>query len=648
MRKWLNPLRSTCIVAAAVLGVAAFAGADERVRSLPSETPETFTPRTEAFDYEKREVMIAMRDGVKLKTLILVPKGAANAPLLMTRTPYNAAGRVSRFNSPRLAAAVPHMNDTAVAAGYIIVYQDVRGKHGSEGDYVLTRPLRGPLNPTKVDHATDCYDTIDWLVKNVPESNGRVATIGGSYEGYTTVMSTVGPHPALKAAVAFAPMVDGWMGDDWFHNGAFRQAAALEFIYEQQAARKGDHKWWTGEYDAYDTFLRAGSAGALAASRGLEQLGFWRALAAHTSYDEWWRHQAVDKLLAKEPLTVPLMIVGGLFDQEDIYGSPALYRALAPKDPGGELVHLVLGPWNHGQGRRAGRGIGAIQFEGDTAGRFRRTVMQPFLDHHLEDAPKPDTPRVLVYETGADEWRRYDDWPRSCGEGCAERSRSLFLLPGGRLGFEPPAAAGERYGEYVSDPAKPVPYRTRPTLPLGAAESGWGEWLLDDQRNAASRTDVLVYQTDVLKEPLRIAGEPVAHLYASTSGSDSDWVVKIIDVWPDEVPEQPGLGGYQQMLSADIFRGRFRVDPAKPEPLAANEPLPYRIPLPHASHTFLPGHRVMVQIQSSWFPLYDRNPQTFVPNIMYAKPESYVKATQRIWHTPGSPSAIELPVIAGK
>jgi uncharacterized protein len=645
----LKPLPGACVVAAALLGIAAYAGAaDERVRSLPSETPETFTPRTEAFDFEKREVMIAMRDGVKLKTLILVPKGAADAPLLMTRTPYNAEQRVSRFNSPRLAAVVPHMNDTAVAAGYIIVYQDVRGKHGSEGDYVLTRPLRGPLNPTKVDHATDCYDTIDWLVKNVPESNGRVATIGGSYEGYTTVMSTVGPHPALKAAVAFAPMVDGWMGDDWFHNGAFRQAAALEFTYDQQAARKGDHKWWSGEYDAYDTFLRAGSAGALAASRGLEQLGFWRKLAEHTSYDAWWQHQAVDKLLAKEPLTVPLMIVGGLFDQEDIYGSPALYRALAPKDPDGKLVHLVLGPWNHGQGRRAGRGIGAIQFEGDTAGRFRRTVMQPFLDHHLKGAPKPDTPRVLVYETGADEWRRYDAWPRSCEEGCAERSRPLFLLPGGRLGFEPPAAAGERYDEYVSDPAKPVPYRTRPTLPLGAEGSGWGEWLLDDQRNAASRPDVLVYQTDVLKEPLRIAGQPVAHLFASTSGSDSDWVVKIIDVWPDEVPEQPGLGGYQQMLSADIFRGRFRVDPAKPEPLAANEPLPYRIRLPHASHTFLPGHRVMVQVQSSWFPLYDRNPQTFVPNIMYAKPESYVKATQRIWHAPGTQSAIELPVIAGK
>jgi putative CocE/NonD family hydrolase len=648
VRNSLTPLRCTCIVAIVVVAAALPAGSDQRARSLPSETPEVFTPRTDSFDFTQREVMIPMRDGVELKTFILVPKGAADAPMLLTRTPYDAESRVSRFHSPRLAAVVPQMYDTAVAAGYIVVYQDVRGKHGSQGDYVLTRPLRGPLNPTEVDHATDCYDTIDWLVKNVPESNGRVGTMGGSYEGYTTLMSTVHPHPALAAAVAFAPMVDGWKGDDWFHNGAFRQGMALEFIYDQQASRKGEQRWWSGEYDLYDTFLRAGSAGAVAASRGLEQLGFWRALAAHTSYDEWWQQQAVDVLLAREPLKVPLMIVGGLFDQEDIYGSPALYRALSPKDPDGELVHLVLGPWNHGQGRRSGRSLGALQFEGDTAGRFRRDVMQPFLDHHLRGAPRPDTPRVLVYETGADEWRRYEHWPRSCEQGCAEPSRPLYLLPGGRLGFEPPAAASEPYDEYLSDPAKPVPYRARPTISFGAAGSGWGEWLLDDQRHAASRPDVLVYESEVLTAPLRIAGQPIANLFASTSGSDADWVVKLIDVWPAEVPEQPSMGGFQQMLSADIFRGRFRDDPARPQPLAANEPLPYRIPLPHASHTFLPGHRIMVQIQSSWFPLYDRNPQTFVPNVMFAAPESYVKATQRVWRAPDMASAIELPVIAGR
>ena len=615
--------------------------------TLPSETPEKFTVSTEAFDYIRRDEMIPMRDGVRLRTIILIPKGVSKAPILLTRTPYNANRRVSRFNSPRLSSIVPQMYDTASRAGYIIVYQDVRGKHGSEGDYVLTRPLRGPLNPTDVDHSTDAYDTIDWLVKNVPESNGRVGTMGGSYEGFTTLMSTVNPHPALKVAVPFAPMVDGWLGDDWFHNGAFRQGMALDFIYYQQASRKGDYEWWWGEYDTYDTFLRAGSAGALAASRGLDQLGFWRALAQHTSYDSWWQNQAVDKLLAREPLKVPMMIVFSLFDQEDIYGGTALYRALAPKDPEGKFVHLVLGPWNHGQGRREGRALGEIQFEGDTATWFRRNVMQPFLDHYLKDAPWPDTPRVLAYETGANEWHRYDDWPRSCSEGCPEKSRLLYLAPNGRLSFDPPTAR-EAYDEYVSDPAKPVPYRPRPNRPSSAPDSTWGEWLVDDQRHAASRPDVLVYETEPLKEPLRVAGQPIAHLFASTSGTDSDWVVKIIDVWPDEVPDHPTLGGYQQMLSADIFRGRYRVDPSKPQPLTPNRTLAYRIALPHVNHTFLPGHRIMVQIQSTWFPLYDRNPQKFVENIMFAKPEDYVKATQRISRSRGAATAIELPVIPAR
>ncbi len=604
-----------------------------------------FQPKTDEFDFVKREEMIPMRDGVKLKTFILIPKGARAAPILLTRTPYNASSRVTRFQSPRLASVVPQMDDTAAAAGYIIVYQDVRGKYGSEGDYVMTRPLRGPLNPTATDHSTDCYDTIDWLVKNVPESNGRVGTIGGSYEGYTTVMSTVHPHPALKVAVPFAPMIDGWMGDDWFHNGAFRQDGALDYTYNQEASRKNEEKWWTGHYDTYELYLRAGNAGNVAASRGLEQLEFWRMLARHPAYDEFWQGQAVDKLLAKEPLTVPMMIVGGLFDQEDIYGAPALYKALSPRDPEGRMVHLVLGPWNHGQGRREGRGIGMVKFEGDTAGWFRRNVMQPFLDYYLKDGPMPDTPRVLAYETGADVWHRYDDWPRSCDAGCGAKPRDLFLLGGGQLGFDRPADAAQAFDEYLSDPAKPVPYRIRPTLESGAEESTWGEWLMDDQRQAASRPDVLVYESRPLTAPLRVAGEPHARLYASTSGSDADWVVKIIDVWPPEYPNDPELGGYQQMISADIFRGRYREDFSKPKALTPDKVLEYRIRLPQMNHTFLPGHRIMIQVQSSWFPLYDRNPQSFVPNIMIAPLESYIRATQRIWRTADQASAVELPVI---
>jgi putative CocE/NonD family hydrolase len=616
--------------------------------NLPSDTPETFNVNTNAFDYFKREEMIPMRDGLKLKTLLLVPRGASAAPMLLTRTPYNASARALRAESPHLAVVVPQMDDTAVAAGYIIVFQDVRGKYGSEGDYVMTRPLKGPLNPTDVDHATDTYDTIDWLVKHVPESNGRVGTIGGSYEGYTTVMSTVRPHPALKAAVPFAPMVDGWVGDDWFHNGAFRQEGTLDYIYEQEATRKGEEKWWSGFRDTYDEYLRMGSADAMAKSRGLEQLGFWRDVAAHPAYNAFWQEQAVDKLLAKEPLKVPMLIVAGLFDQEDIYGGPALYKALAPKDSQHEMIHLVMGPWNHGGARKEGRAIGEIQFEGDTATWFRRIVMQPFLDHYLKDAPKPNTPRVLVYETGVNQWHRYDDWPRSCAEGCPEHSRNLYLLAGGRLSFEKSEQSkksGAEYDEYVSDPAKPVPYRQRPTLAQYGPDSTWGEWLVDDQRNAACRPDVLVFESEPLKAPVRVAGQPFARLLASTSGTDADWVVKMIDVWPDEVPEHAKLGGYQQMLSADILRGRYREDPAKPALIEPNKVLPYRIRLPNVCHTFLPGHRIMVQIQSTWFPLYDRNPQTFVPNIMQATPENFIKATQRIWHTRDNASLIELPVI---
>src|SRR5688572_3667471 len=429
-----------------------------------SEIPATFTPKTDSFDYVRREEMIAMRDGVKLKTIVLVPKGANEAPILLARTPYNAAERMARTKSSRLLSVAPQMMDTAIEAGYIVAYQDVRGKHGSGGDYVMNRPLRGPLNATGTDHATDAYDTIEWLVRNIPESNGRVATIGGSYEGFTVLMSTVHPHPALKAAVPFAPMVDGWMGDDWFHNGAFRGEGALEFTYNQQATRGSTEKWWSDAYDTYEAWLRGGSAGAIAASRGLEQTGFWRQLAAHPAYDSWWRAQAVDRLLAHEPIKVPMLIVGGLFDQEDIYGAPALYKALSPKDPGGQLVHLVLGPWNHGQGRREGRGIGPVQFEGDTAGWFRREIMQPFLDHYLKGAPQPDTPRVLAYETGANRWHRYDGWPRACVEGCAAKPSDLYLLPKGRLGFDRPAEAKQAFDEYLSDPAKPVPYRVRPTL----------------------------------------------------------------------------------------------------------------------------------------------------------------------------------------
>jgi putative CocE/NonD family hydrolase len=618
--------------------------------SYPSETPAKFVPATASFDYERRVVMIPMRDGVKLHTVILVPKGTKHAGILMTRTPYDADDyTIPQEQSGHLAMTLrgdDDAKDVLIQDGYIRVVQDVRGKYGSEGDYVMNRPVHGPQNPTSVDDSTDTYDTIDWLIKHVPESNGKVGIIGVSYDGFEPLMALINPHPALKVAVPENPMVDGWMGDDWFHNGAFRQQN-INYIYEQTASRKGEIKWWSNYHDEYTMFLDAGSAGALGRQYGMEQLGFWNKLLAHPAYDAFWQDQAVDKLLAAQPLKVPVMLVDSEWDQEDIYGALAVYKAIKPKDIHNDKVFLVMGPWYHGQEHNDGSALGPIQFGSDTARYYRQHILRPFLAQYLKDgAPKDDTAPVNAFVTGTNEWQRLPNWPAGCPAGCAIKPTALYLEPGMKLGFDAPPSGGDGgYDQYVSDPSKPIPYRARPIPAMGSAT--WSRWLVEDQRAAATRPDVLTYQSDVLTEPLQINGWPVVHLTASTSGTDSDWVVKLIDVYPNQVAEQPELGGYQLGISMDIFRGRYRTGFANPQPLAANTPLDYRFELPNAVHVFLPGHRVMVQIQSSWFPLYDRNPQTFVPNIFLAKPADYQAATQRVYRAGDQASYIELPVVHG-
>ncbi|MGA7615850.1 MAG: CocE/NonD family hydrolase [Thermoanaerobaculia bacterium] len=613
--------------------------------ALPSETPAKLEPVTDFLDYVRREAMIPMRDGVKLHTVILVPKGAKNAPILLTRTPYDADGLTSHASSAHLASILQgydNATDVIVEDGYIRVVQDVRGKYGSEGDYVMNRPLHGPQNPTPVDNSTDTWDTIDWLVKNVPETNGKVGILGISYDGFLPLMALVNPHPALKVAVPMNPMVDGWMGDDWFHNGAFRQIN-LPYIYQQEASRKGDAKWYSTHFDEYETYLQAGSAGALGHSRGVEQVGFWRKILAHPSYDAFWRDQAVDKVLAKEPLKVPTMLVAGLWDQEDIYGALAVYKAIEPKDTRNDMVYLTLGPWYHGQEIHEGSSLGAVQFESDTALYFRQHILRPFLAHYLMDsAPAMKVAPVNAFETGTNHWEQLQTWPSGCESGCRIVPAPLYLESGLKVGFTPPTAQSGQFDQYVSDPSKPIPYVQRPIHNSGEQ---WRTWLVSDQRQASGRTDVLAFVSDPLTAPVTIAGEPVANLVASTSGTDSDWVVKLIDVYPDEVASQPEMGGYQLMVSADIFRGRYRESLETPKPIASNEPLLYRFALPAANHVFLPGHRIMVQVQSSWFPLYDRNPQTFVPSIFEAKPSDYQKATQKVWHSPEHASFIELPLV---
>jgi hypothetical protein len=631
--------------------------APSSAQTLPSETPQQLKPTNYGFEYERREVMIPMRDGVKLHTVIIVPKSVIeakkHAPILLTRTPYNANDLTGHAASSHLGPILNGYDnalEVIVEGGYIRVVQDVRGKYGSEGDYVMNRPLRGPLNPTKVDHATDTYDTIDWLVKNVKESNGKVGILGISYDGFLPLMALVNPHPALKVSVPMNPMVDGWMGDDWFHNGAFREQN-LPYIYEQDASRSNDYKWWTTHFDDYDMYMQAGSAGELGRQRGLEQVGFWRKLVEHPAYDSFWQQQAVDKLLAKEPLKVPVMLVHSLWDQEDIYGAMAVYKAIEPRDTNNDKVFLVMGPWHHGQEIADGSSLGAIKWGSDTALYFRQKILRPFLDHYLQDdAPKMDVAPVTAFETGTNEWRRYDSWPNA-GKGTALYLQHLKLSFGKPRDDEGRGENDPRipYDEYISDPAKPVTNRIRPVPTAGYDSCAqWPCWLVDDQRDFSGRQDVLAYKSDVLTAPLQISGQPIVNLMASTSGTDSDWVVKVIDVYPDETAPDAKLGGYQLAVSMDIFRGRYRESFENPKAITPNEPLLYKWALPPVNHVFLPGHRIMIQIQSSWFPLYDRNPQKFVPNIFWAKPDDYQKATQRIYHTASQSSFIELPVVSGR
>lgn len=622
--------------------------------NYPTETPAEFHQKADTFDYIRRVEMVPMRDGVKLHTVILIPKGARNAPILLTRTPYDADHLTANAYSSHLDRTLwgyDNATEVIVEGGYIRVVQDIRGRYNSEGDYVMNRPLHGPLNPTLVDHSTDTYDTIDWLVKNVHESNGKVGILGISYDGFLPLMALVNPHPALKVAVPMNPMVDGWMGDDWFHNGAFREQN-MPYIYEQEATRKSgfggnDERWWTDHFDDYDVYMKAGSAGELGRSHGMEQLGFWNKLIAHPSYDEFWRGQALDKILAEQPLTVPVMLVHSLWDQEDIYGANAVYKSIKPKDVNGDKVFLVLGPWHHGQEIEDGSSLAALHFDSDTGLYFRQRILRPFLDHYLKDnAPEMHVPKVSAFETGTNQWLQLLSWPSGCASGCPPSSRPLYLRGNMKAGFDAPTSGDTAYDEYVSDPAKPVPYRKRPIQQMGYGDGlTWSEWLVDDQREQSGRPDVLSFSSDVLSSPVKISGQPMVNLIASTSGTDSDWVVKVIDVYPDEVAADPQMGGYQLMISADIFRGRYRESLSRPQALQANKPLLYRFALPPANHVFLPGHRIMVQIQSSWFPLYDRNPQTFVPNIFWAKPENYHKATQRIYHEHGQESYVELPVV---
>ncbi len=591
-------------------------------------------------DFIKREAMVPMRDGTKLYTVIFMKKGTTNGPILLSRTPYDAKGSTSRTASLSVVDVLPIMYKEFVNDGYIIVQQDIRGLYNSEGTFVMNRPIVGPLNNSGIDESTDAYDTIDWLVKNVPESNGKVGTIGSSYLGFLTLASEIDPHPALKAAVPQSPMVDGWMGDDWFHNGAYR-AGGFEFGLSQSTGKAAaGASIPTGTGDDYTKYLEAGSAGDFARKYQLENVPFVRKLMENPAYTEFWSGQAVDKWMAAHPLTVPTMLEVGQWDQEDSYGAPAVYKALKDKYEGSGLLHLVIGPWRHSGANHYGYELGALTFNGDTALQWRTEELKPFLDHYLKGAPDPHTPVAYTYATGINQWQSSPRWPMGT-------PTPIYLTANNGASFEKPAASGRN--DYVSDPAKPVPFLPRP-IDMGDPDQ-WHSWLVHDQRFVDGRPDVLSYTSAPLTKAVHIMGAPQVNLFAATSGTDSDWVVKLIDVYPKETPEgalqgsKQDMSGFELPIGIEIFRGRYVDSFAKPHALTPGKVTEYKWGLPNVNHVFLPGHRIMVQVQSSLFPLYDRNPQSFVPNIFNAKAGDYRAATQSVFTGGNTASAVYLPIV---
>jgi uncharacterized protein len=589
-------------------------------------------------DFTVREEMIPMRDGVKLYTIVLAPKGASQPlPILLERTPYDASRRFSP-STTRLAVA---LGERYLDGGYIHVVQDLRGRFRSAGEYAMYRVPRGAYNSTPTDETTDAWDTIDWLVKHVAGNSGKVGVWGTSYPGWLTLAAMREPHPALAAAVPFNPVVDVWKADDWFHWGAFRYAYAFDFIYAMES-RKGENVSYPyGARDLYAWLLPLGSAVPALGQRLDARHEMWPRLVENPTYTQYWRDCAADGWFERLSRAVPALTVHGFWDQEDIYGAPAAYAALERHDAGNDHNFFAAGPWYHGQHFADGSHLGSLAFDEDTARRFREDVLTPFLRRFLKGGEARPPAPVNVFETGTNRWRQFDRWPPTTA------SRRLYLQPRGGLAFSAPAA-GPAFTEYVSDPANPVPNAPRPHWgfnydnPLAIA--AWRRWLVEDQRFVDRRPDVAGWTGQTLAEPLTVRGPVTVHLVAETTGTDADWVVKLIDMYPDEDVPPYGMSGYELMVSADIFRGRYRESLEQARPIAPNEPLAYPIALPHLNHTFRPGHRLMVQIQSTWFPLYDRNPQTFVPSIMTAPASAYTAQRHRIHHGGTNATYLELLV----
>ncbi len=563
--------------------------------------------------FERRELTIPMRDGVRLFAVALIPKSSHQPlPLLLIRTPFGAE---REFRSDQ----VPLQYRELAEDGYIFVTEDIRGRFKSEGEFVTSRAQDDPRSPRGVNESTDAWDTIDWLVRNLP-NNGKVGVMGISYRGWLAGLAGVNPHHALKAISPQAPVVDTWLGDDFFHQGAFRQTQGVAYtawIESEQGLSIPDS-------DQYDFYLRYPTLDSLARATGVAEIPSWAGFVAHPAWDHYWQSRAMQNVLIHP--AVPILFVGGWWDQEDILGPELAYRTVEKADRH-DWNRIVMGPWFHGQwAGPGGDSLGPITLGSNTTAYFRQSIQRPWFAYYLHGTGDGHFPEAQLFETGGNRWRSFSAWPPS-----EAKPRDIFLQANGILSFDRPASASSAFDAFTSDPALPVPFMPRPIT-----EDGWATWLEQDQRFVEDRSDVLTWKSAALTEDLTIAGDVVAHLFASTTGTDADWVVKLIDVYP---------GGYQLMVNADIMRGRYWKGFTQATPIPANTVTPFTVDLHQQLYRFQKGHRLMVQVQSTWFPLYDRNPQVFVSNIFRAKPSDFWAQEHRIWHTPRYPSHISVMAI---
>jgi putative CocE/NonD family hydrolase len=578
--------------------------------SAPAQQPSPF---------ERDELTIPMRDGVKLHAVALVPTGTRQPlPILLIRTPFGAD---REFRSDTLP---PRYRELA-EDGYIFVTEDIRGRFKSEGEFVTTRAQNDPRSPRGINESTDAYDTIDWLVKNLAGNNGKVGVLGISYRGWLAALAGVNPHPAVKAISPQGLVADTWMGDDFFHQGAFRQTQGLAYT----AWVESEKGFEIQDADQYDFYLRYPTLDSLARATGIRDVGSWAGFSTHPAWDRYWQGMALQNVLTRPD--VPLLFVGGWWDAEDILGPQLMYGTVEQADRQ-QRNRIAMGPWFHGEWGGPGvDSLGPVSLGSNTTEYFRRNIQRPWLAWYLHDRGDGGFPEAWLFETGGNQWRTFDRWPPR-----QAKERKLYLGSDHRLSFDPPRSTAVAYDAFISDPANPVPFMPRPIT-----DDGWARWMVQDQGFVRGRPDVLTWVSDELEQDLVIAGDVAAHLFASTSGSDADWVVKLIDLFPGSA----GSDGYALMVNGDIMRGRYWKGWSTATPIPAHTVTPFTIDLHQQLYRFRKGHRLMVQVQSSWFPLYDRNPQTFVPNIFLASPSAFVAREHRIWHTPRFPSHLTVRVL---